>query len=169
MMNSQFLFEKLHSSEEFKKFMEEKKDAFLCSGFFIVDLENNKGSEDKYNLDFYVPSEKKFFSFQLNNEIKLSPIERQDEKIPEKILMKDNFDFDKLKELISREMEFKKINNKIQKMLFSLQCKDGKDFLLGTIFISGFGLVKVTVDLKEKRITDFEKKSFWEMLNIVRK
>ena len=169
-MNSQFLFEKLHSSEEYKDFIKEKPDAFLCSGFFIIDLENKeKSSEDKYNLDFYIPSEKKVFSFQLDNKIKLSPVERPDEKAPEKVPMNDNFDFDKIKELITREMEFKRINNKIQKMLFSLQGKDGKDFLLGTIFISGFGMVKVTIDLKEKRITDFEKKSFFDMLNIVRK
>ena len=54
-------------------------------------------------------------------------------------------------------------------MIFSLQNVKGKDVLLGTIFVSGFGMIKVNIDLKEKRITDFEKKSFFDMLNIMRK
>lgn len=166
-MNSQFLLEKLHSSEEFEKFIKEKPDAFLCSGFFILDLEAENG--DKYNLDFYSPSEKKVFSFQLDNEVKFFPIDRHDEIIPERVSMKDDFDLDKIKEMITREMEWKKINSKAQKMLLSLQSKEGKDFLLGTIFISGFGMVKVTIDLKERKIIDFDKKSFFDMLNIMRK
>ena len=167
-MNLQFYLEKLHSSEVFKEFMKENPTAFLCSGFFIFDLESET-PENKYNLDFYSPSKKKVFSFQLEKEVKFSPVDRQDEAIPERISMNENFDLDKIKEMIEREMEWKKINNKIQKMLLSLQSKEGKDFLLGTVFISGFGLVKVTIDLKEKRITDFEKKSFFDMLNIMRK
>ncbi len=83
--------------------------------------------------------------------------------------MKNHFDFDEIEKIISREMEFKKINNKIQKMIFSLQNIEGKDSLLGTIFVSGFGMVKANIDLKEKKITDFEKKSFFDMLNIMRK
>jgi len=167
-MNSQFLLEKLHASDEFKKFIKENQDAFLCSGFFNIDLES-ENPENNYTLDYYVPSEKKFFSFQIDGEIKCSPIERNDEKIPEKVSENLDFDLDKIKEMISREMEWKKINNKIQKLLLSLQSKGGKDFLLGTIFVSGFGMIKVTIDLKEKRITDFEKKSFFDMLNIMRK
>ncbi len=167
-MNSHFLLEKLNNSEEYEKFIKEKPDAFLCSGFFIIDLESET-PENKYNLDFYSPSDKKVFSFQLEKEVKFSPIDRHDEIIPERISMNEDFDLDKIKEMIEREMEWKKINNKIQKMLLSLQSKAGKDFILGTVFISGFGLVKVTIDLKEKRITDFEKKSFFDMLNIIRK
>jgi hypothetical protein len=66
-------------------------------------------------------------------------------------------------------MEEKRIKNKIQKMIFSLQNLEKRDLLFGTIFISGFGMVKVNIDLKEKRITDFEKKSFWDMFNIMRR
>lgn len=168
-MNPQFLLEKLKSSDEFKKFMKENKDAYLCSGFFIIDLENKEKPDNKYHFDFFVPESKKTFSFELGAGIRIVPLERTDEKIFERISLRDNFDFDEVEKIISREMEFKRINNKIQKMIFSLQNIKGKNFLLGTIFVSGFGMIKANIDLKEKKITDFEKKSFWNMLNIMRK
>jgi hypothetical protein len=166
-MNSEFLLEKLKDSSEYKTFVKENKDAYLCSGFFVIDMENSANSQ--YHFDFFVPEIKKTFSFELENGIKLVPLERIDEKVLEKVAMKDNFNFDEIEKIISREMEFKKINNKIQKMIFSLQNVKGKDVLLGTIFVSGFGMLKVNLDLKDKRITDFEKKSFFDMLNIMRK
>lgn len=167
-MNSQFLFEKLEESEEFKKFKKENPDAYLCSGFFIIDLEN-KTPENKYHFDFYVPQSKKTFSFEIEDGVKLVPLERDEEKIMEEVLMKDHFDFDELKEKILNEMSSKNITNKIQKMIFSLQSKDGGNTLFGTIFISGFGILRANVDLAEKKITDFEKKSFFDMMKIVKK
>ena len=167
-MNSQFLIEKLESSEEFKKFRKENPDAYLCSGFFVIDLEN-KEQDDKYHFDYYVPESKKTFSFEIENGIKLVELERNDEKILEKVSMKEDFDFDRIKEMISAEMELKKINNKIQKMLFSLQNLENEDILLGTIFISGLGLIKTNIDLKEKRVTDFEKKSLFDIIKTIKR
>ena len=167
-MNSQFLLEKLEHSEEYKKFVKENKDAYLCSAFFIIDL-SEKNPENKYHFDFYIPSSKKTFSFETENGIKLVPLERDYEIVLDKISMKNHFDFDEIKEKILIEMELNKIKNKIQKMIFSLQNKDKKDFLLGTIFLSGLGLLKVNFDIAEKKITDFEKKSLFDMMKIVRK
>jgi len=167
-MDSQFLLEKLESSDEYKKFISENKDAYLCSGFFVVDLDE-KNPEDKFHFDFYIPSKKKTFSFELENGVKLVELQRNDEVVLEKVLMKNNFDFDKLKEKILVEMELKKITNKIQKMIFSLQNVDKKDVLIGTIFLSGLGLIKVDVDLAENIFTDFEKKSLFEMMKIIKK
>ena len=36
----------------------------------------------------------------------------------------------------------------------------GQNFLIGTIFVSGMGILKVTIDLDKKQIIDFEKKSY---------
>lgn len=166
-MNSQFLFEKLEDSDEYKKFIKENPKAYLCSGFFIVDLDKNP--ENKYHFDFYIPESKKTFSFYLEEGIKLVPLERTDEKVLEKVSMKNPFDFDELKEIILNEMANNKITNKIQKMIFSLQSKDKQDFLFATIFVSGFALLKFDFDLKTKKITDFEKKSFFDMMKIVKK
>ncbi len=182
-MNLQFLMEKLKNSEEFGKFIKENKNAYLCSGFFVIDLE--KGNSSKYHLDFFVPQTGKIFCFELENKnlqqvlnsssnptevegIKLVPLERN-EQVLEKISMKNDFDFDEIEKIILKEMEAKKIKNKMQKMIFSLQNLNGRDFLVGTIFVSGFGMIKANIDLEEKKIIDFEKKSFFDMLNILRK
>lgn len=166
MINSRFLFEKLEGSDEYKKFAEENPKAYLCSGFFDIDM--NSEMANKYHLDFYVPSTKKTFSFQMEDGVKLMELERNEEVLP-KVLMKKNFDFDKVQEKILIEMELEKIKNKIQKMIFSLQNIDGKDMLLGTIFLSGMGLLKVNIDVYDNTISDFEKKSLFDMIKVVRK
>ena len=167
-MNSHFLLEKLEDSEEFKNFKKENKTSYLCSGFFIIDLES-KTPENKYHFDFYIPESKKTFSFQLEDGVKLIELERFEENILKEVSMKDNFDFDEIKEMILKEMEEKKINNKIQKMIFSLQNQEGKDMLFGTIILSGLGILKMTFDISEKKLDDFEKKSFFDMMKIVKK
>jgi hypothetical protein len=167
-MNSHFLLEKLEDSEEYKKFKSENKDAYLCSGFFIIDLES-KTPENKYHFDFYIPESKKTFSFQLEDGVKLIELERFEENILKEVSMKDNFDFDEIREMILKEMEEKKINNKIQKIIFSLQNQEGKDMLFGTIILSGLGILKMTFDISEKKLEDFEKKSFFDMMKIVKK
>lgn len=165
-MNSQFLLEKLKNSQEYKEFIKENKTAYLCSGFFVIDMENNGGNQ--YHFDFYVPESGKTFSFELEGGVKLIPLER-DEQVLEEVSMKNHFDFDKIREKILTEMELKKINNKLQKMLFSLQKVKGKDMLLGTIFISNLGLLRVNVDIDSNQITDFEKKSLFDMMKMVKK
>jgi hypothetical protein len=167
-MNSHFLLEKLESSDEFKKFKKENKDSYLCSGFFIIDLES-KTPENKYHFDFYVPSNKKTFSFELEDGVKLIELERNDGNVLKEILMKNVFDFDEIKEIILNEMASKKITNKIQKMIFSLQNNDGKDVLFGTIFISGLAILRINFDVAGKKITDFEKTSLFDMIKIVKK
>ncbi len=166
-MNSHFLLEKLENSEEFKEFKKENPDAYLCSGFFIIDLES-KTPENKSHFDFFIPKKEKTFSFELENENKLVELERFNEKVLDEVSMKDNFNFDEIKEMILEEMTEKKINNKILKMIFSLQNSEGKDVLYGTILLSGLGLLKMTFEISEKKITEFEKKSFFDMMKIVK-
>jgi len=168
-MNFQFYFEKLTESKDFKKFVDENKDAFLCSGFFAVD---KKGEDNKQNIDYFVPSLNKMFSFklELDKDVELVPVEDFGENFkPEKIPDNLDFDFNYIEKLIEGEMFDKKISNKIEKLLFSLQSKDKKSYLLGTIFLSGLGLLRVKIDLDQKKIVEFEKKSFFDMMKIVKK
>ncbi|MGY4884466.1 MAG: hypothetical protein ACP5NZ_02705 [Nanobdellota archaeon] len=166
-MNFQFYFEKMMKSKDFKKFISENKEAFLCSGFFSVD---KKGNDNKQNIDYFVPSLNKMFSFKLNDGVELVPVEDFGENFkPEKIPDNIDFEFEYIEKLIEGEMFEKKITNKIEKSLFSLQAKDKKNYLLGTIFISGLALLKVKIDLDEKRVVEFDKKSFFEMMKIVKK
>ena len=165
-MNLQFYLEKLRASEEFVIFIRENPDAFACSGFFCLDKE---GKDNKIHFDYFVPSTKEIFSFQLEESGKKMPLENIGEKIPEKISLEADVDFDFVEKMILAEMELKGIKNKIQKLIFSLQKIEGNDFLVGTIFISGLGIIKVNFDIAEKKITDFQKKSFFDMMSVLGK
>jgi hypothetical protein len=169
-MNFQHYFEKLTSSKEFQKFKKEFPKAYFCSGFFAIDKEGNDNQE---NLDYYEPELKRVFSFKLHNGVELIPVENiegaSELYVPEQL--KDNYDFtfDFIENLVQGEMFDKKVNKKITKMLFSMQAKEGKGYLLGTIFLAGLGLFKITIGLDDKRVVDSEKKSFFDMISIVKK
>ena len=162
-MNSQHYLEKLQNSEQFKNFMKENPDAFLCSGFFVID---KTGSDNKIHFDYFVNG--KIFSFQLEQGIQLVPIETINNQIPEKIIKVFDFDFKEVEKIIISRMKEEGIKNKIQKILLSLQNRDGKCFLIGTVFISSLGILRVNIDLTEMKITDFEKKSFFDIMRKVK-
>ncbi len=159
-MNLKFYLEKLKSSEEYKKFMKENSDAYLCSGFFVID---KQGEDNQQHFDFYVPSKKEMFSFKLDDDVKLVPVEIFDKRTPEKI-GGINFYFDEIERIIEKRMQEENLKDKVQKILLSLQKLSGKDFLVGNVFISGFGILKINIDISEKKITLFEKKSFFDMI-----
>lgn len=167
-VNLQFYLEKLRSSEEFKKFSKENPNAYLCSGFFIVDKTNVKNPSNKANLDFYSPKDGKAFSFDVKEKIKLTPLEKY-KNIPKKISPECEFNFEDMEKMILDEIDKKNIKTKIQKLIFSLQNLRGKDFLIGAIFISSLGLLKVDIDISKKKITKFEKKSLLDMFRVTSK
>lgn len=169
-MNFQFYIEKLFDSTEFASFKKENKDAFLCGGFFIIDLENLKNPENKSQVDFFVPSSKKMFSFKLDGGVQLIPVEQFDsQRIPEKVPDNIDFDFDEIDEIVRKKMRDEKMNNKLQKIIISVQNLEKKTYLLCTVFISGMGILKVHISLGDKKITLFEKKSFFDMIKMVKK
>jgi hypothetical protein len=169
-MNFQFYLEKLFASQEFENFKKEHPEAFLCSGFFSID---KQGKDNKQHLDYFIPSLKKYFSFKLDqNPIELMLVEEiaeEDLGTPERISDNYNFHFDEVEKLISERMEQEKIKNEIHKIIFSLQNKGKKDFLIGTVFLSGLGIIKVLVNLQDKSLDEFEKKSFFEMVKVIKK
>jgi len=169
-MNFQHYFEKLTSSEEFEKFKKEFPKAYFCSAFFTIDKE---GGDNQRSIDYYEPELKKMFSFKLQNSVELIPVEDTTEEttryIPEKLNDNYDFTFEYVENLVEGELFEKKVNKKVTKMLFSMQAKQGKGYLIGTIFLAGLGLFKLTIDLDNKRVTESEKKSFFDMINIVKK
>ena len=165
-MNFQFYVEKLKNSSDFKKFAKENKEAFLCGCFFIVDKEEGK---DKQHFDFYVPSLNKIFSFPLENGTEKTETEVKEDRVPTKISMEHGFNFEDIEGMILKKMEEEKVDKKIQKMLFSLQNVEGKDVFVGTIFITGLGLISTTIDLEKMEMRDFKKKSFFDIMNILKK
>ena len=164
-MNFQFYLEKLYSSNIFKNFMRENPKAYMCSGFFTIDKE---GEDNQRHIDFYIPDTKKMFSFRLEKKIEKIPIEAMTKKTPPEIKPGFDFNFEDVEEMIIDEMKKQDIKNKLQKIIFSLQNINGKNFLVCTVFISLLGLLKVHIDLKEKKIILFEKKSFFDLMKRVK-
>ncbi len=166
-MNFKFYVEKLNDSEEYKKFLKENKGAFPVSAFFIID---KKSGDNKQHFDYFIPSQEKMFSFKLEDECKKVPVEVADKsklkKENEISLDRFDFDFGKIEKMIEAEMFDKKIKKDIHKLLLSIQNKDEKQFILATVFISNMGLLKVTIDLENMKILDFEKKSLLDMFKI---
>ena len=167
-MNFQFFIEKLVESDEFRQFKKENKDAKLVGGFFSFDIEN-KGKENKYSLDYFVPSHHKLFSFKLEEGVEMVPAIIQGDQKFNEIAENHDFDFNDFEELIRKKMEEEKITAKIQKILYSFQNFDKKDYLVGTVFITGFGLIQINIEIAEKKIVKFEKKSFMDFLKVVKK
>ena len=164
-MNLQFYVEKLKNSEVFKNFLNEHPDAFLCSGFFVIDKTGKEAN--KQHFDYYLPQENKIESMQLEN-MQVVPIENFGE-IPKELSFEYDFDFNKVEKMIEERMVEAGIKNKIQKMLFSLQKINGRNFLVGTIFISMLGMIQINIDLKNMEITEFEKKSLLDMVKVSKK
>jgi hypothetical protein len=168
-MNFQFYVEKLKNSPQFKEFIQKNKDAFPASGFFIMEFSNSKHPDNKQHFDYYIPSKNKMFSFKLEDNCAMVPVEIVDNTAFKPISLEHDFNFNEIVNIVSREMESKNIKSKVQKILLSLQNKNSKDYLVGTVFISNFGLLKINIDLKDMSVIHFEKKSFFDMLKITGK
>lgn len=164
-MNFQFYLEKLEESDLFREFMKENPDAFLCSAFFVIDKQT---SNNQTHFDFYIPEKKEMFSFKLENGIEKSPITTITE-VPEEISTEIDFRFEDIEGLLGKKIIENNITNKLQKILLSLQRKDGKDFLIGSVFVSAMALIRIDIDLAEMKVINFEKKSFFDMIKVVRK
>jgi hypothetical protein len=164
-MKFQFYYEKLTNLEEYKKFTKENPEAYFCSAFFVVD---KKDKDNKVHFDFYIPKGPKMYSFKLDNKAEFVNVENFDPRTPEKLPLNFEFDLNKIEQIIEEEMEKRKIKGKIQKLLFSLQRLKGEDYLLATIFISNMAILKVNIKIPENKITEFEKKSFMDMVRLVK-
>ncbi len=165
-MNLHFYLEKLHDSDEYKDFMLENPDAYICSGFFIMDFEK---ADHQRHLDFYAPTLKKVLSFKLENGVEKVPIDTFDDRTPKKLFIDYDFDLDEIEEMIRKRMVEEKVKSRIQKILLSLQNPKGKDLLTATVFVSGLGMLKVNIDPISKKVIDFDRKSFFDILKVVRK
>lgn len=111
----------------------------------------------------------KMVSFQLEQGGEAVPVEDIGDFTPQEISLDLDVDFDSVFDMIQKRMEEEKIKNKLQKMLLSLQKKDGAHFLVGTVFISSLGMLKVAINLDTMNLVSFEKKSFFDIMKIRKK
>lgn len=167
-MEFQELISKLMQSKEFEDFKKENPDSYPFGGFFSIDLEN-KGKNNQYSLDYFIPSLKKAFSFKIEEKVEKIPITVQE---TEKMLPIGNnysFKFKDFQRKIEERMQEENSKEKIQKILYSLQNLEKEDYLLATVFLSGLKMIQATIKISNKEITKFEKKGFLDFLKILKK
>ena len=164
-MNFQFYYEKLVNSSEYKNFVKKNPKAYPCSSLFILDLEG-VGKGNGVHFDFWLPKEKKMNSFRVGEEIQFSEVENFDNRPYEEISVRHDFSFEEIEKLIYDRMLKEDVRGKLQKILFSIQKLEGKEFLVITAFLSNLALLKVTFSLDEMKIVTFEKKSFFDMIKV---
>lgn len=157
---------KLEKDKHFQKFIKSNPKAYLCSAFFIIDKESEN---HKQHFDYFLPEENKIFSFQLEENCKQVPMDNLNSEAPKILDFKDNLEIQEIEDLIQTEMENQAIKNKIQKILFSINNFENQVFIFGTVFISNLGMIKLRISLKDKKIIDFKKESFMDMINIFKK
>ena len=146
-MNFQFYLEKLFASPDFRKFKQENPEAYPCSCFFAIDIEEIENPDNKQHFDYYVPGIRKMFSFQIESGCARIPIEMIGDESPKEISNNYDFELKDIEQMIGNKMQEQNITNKIQKILISLQKFEGKDFIVATVFISGLGMLKVKIDM----------------------
>jgi len=162
-MNFQFYMEKLRDSDSFKEFIKERPEAYFCSSFFIIDV---VGKDNKVHIDYYDPKKKELFGFEMENDARKVPVEIFGKNGLEKLSEDIDFDFKEIEEIVENEVKKQQMKDKIQKILLSFQKFKGKDFLVGTVFISKLGMIKIQVELESKKVLQFEKKSFFDVLKV---
>lgn len=166
-MNFQVYYKKLKGSKEYAKFMKANPKAYPCSSLFILDRETG-GKTSSFHFDFWLPVEKKMNSFKVGEDIQFSEVENFDPRPFEEISVEHDFSFEDLEKTILKKMSDDAVTGRIQKILFSLQKLNGKEFLVVTAFLNNLGLLKINFSLPKLEIISFEKKSFFEMFKVLK-
>lgn len=153
--------DKLMASSQYKQFQGKYKDAFLVAGFFVIDYETG---QKMHQIDYYLPSQKKFAAFTLDEKIVMQLLKALDKRVPEKLDMNTKIDLDALQGIIQDEMRNRSITQDIKKMVAIIQTVKGKKIWNVSCVLSGMDLLKAHVEDNSKTILKMEKSSIMDYL-----
>jgi hypothetical protein len=160
-MKIQPYIEKLQGSQEYKKFQEENKDAYLVAGFFVLDFDTEM---NVHQIDYYLPSQKKVAAFTLDAKVEVRILETMNEKVPEKLDLKTNVDLDALKGILEDEMKNRNITENIKKIIAVIQTLEGKKVWILNCILSGMEILKAHVEDESQTVLSMEKASILEYI-----
>jgi hypothetical protein len=132
----------------------------------ITNLKEDKNNEDNEETK---KQKGQIYVFKITDKLSLAPLEFFDNRIPEKLILDKNFGLEEFENLIEEKMQKENIKEKAKKFLYSLHITNGKKLLLVTVFLSNLALLKVSIDISNMEIIDFQKKSFFDMFKILKK
>lgn len=154
--------EKLEKSKEYLEFKQEYKDAFMAAGFFVIDFETGM---NVHQIDFYVPSQKKFAAFTLDEGVNLQLMDvMPGGKKPEELDMDNNIDLDALQGILLDEMHNRGMSEEIKKMIAVIQSVDGKKIWNVNCVLSGMEILKAHVEDDSKTLLKVEKSSLMDLM-----
>ncbi len=160
-MKIQPYVEKLTASPEYKDFKKRYSDAFLAAGFFVLDLEMGGNI---HQIDYYIPSEKKFAAFTLDKGVNVQILDTITNKIPEKLDIKTKIDLEALPGILEDEMKNRNITEDIKKIIAVIQNIKGKKIWNINSVLSGMDILKAHIDDSSKTILKMEKTSFIDIM-----
>ncbi|MBU1136067.1 MAG: hypothetical protein ABIG37_02220 [Nanoarchaeota archaeon] len=151
---------KLHESSQFKKFSEKNKKAYLCAGFFVIDMETGKHI---HQIDYALPN-KKVATFLLDEGVKIK-ISKQTlkKKLPE-IKTDIKTDIDALKGIVEDEMKNRTVTENIKKIIAILHIYDNKIIWNLQCILDGLTLLQVHVDDVDQSVLKFDKHSLIDLI-----
>ncbi len=163
-MKIQPYIQKLNTSQQYKQFMEKYSDAFLVAGFFVLDFEMG---QNIHQIDFYIPSKKKFAAFTLDKGINLQILDAAIDRAPEKLEIKTNIDLDALHGILEDEMRNRNMTEEIKKIIAVIQNVKGKKIWNVNCVLSGMEILKAHIEDESETILKMEKTSFMEIMKKV--
>ncbi len=150
---------KLQNSPVYKEFQQKYSDAFIVAGFFVLDFETG---QKLHQIDYYLPKEKKFAAFTLDDKVVLQLLRAMDKKMPEKLDMHTKIELDNLKGIIEDEMHNRSITQEIRKMIAVVQSIKGKKIWNVNCVLSGMDILRAHVEDDSKTILKMEKNSIMD-------
>lgn len=160
-MKIQPYINKLQTSSKYKEFQQKYRDAFLVAGFFVIDYESGK---NVHQIDYYVPSQKKFAAFTLDKSVELQLMNSMDRKAPEQMSMQATIDLDALQGIIMDEMKNRNITQQIKKMIAVIQNVKGKNVWNVNCVLSGMDILRVHVEDASQTVLKMEKASLLDYI-----
>lgn len=165
-MNFKEILTKVESSDIFKEFIKEHKDAELCAGFFIMDYISN---DNKKSIDYKYKD--KIYTFDVLDNGKIKMIEDElikDSKHPvlEKINPDIKIDVDDLKGISGIRILDEGISAKMNKIIAILQRLNEKEVWNLTCMLDGLIIINIIIDASSGNIDKFDRKS---MMDLIRK
>lgn len=160
-MKLQPFVDKLNATNQFREFINKYNDAFLAAGFFILDLEMG---QKMYQLDYYIPSEKKFAAFTLGRGTNMQILNTITNTVPEKLDSKTSIDIDALEGILEDEMKNRSITEEIKKIIAVVQNIKGRKVWNVNCILSGMEILKAHVEDETKTILKMEKTSFVDLM-----
>lgn len=170
-MNTQQFIDKAKASEDFKKFMKEDPQAYLCSLFFTRDYENK---QNETQVDFYSPKKDIIASFKVDKKVERIPLDKKAETVthkkfvPKPLGKNIKMDIEDVKPMLMAEMNNRNIANDINKILVVLHIADDRVVWNCTGFLKGLGLLQAHLEDESESVLFMEKKNFLDLLKFVK-